>query len=151
MVSFIRGVKMFNYLTDDTKIINLTKHDIYIFAKVNENDKLIPVDNVNYKERFSLVNNKLKIIAMFPKHEGNTPRCSTSTKQLQKFKGIPIIKYEFGEVSNLPPEKEGVRYIVSARTGMKAKLAGRNDLFIPSFMVLNAESKIVGCMQLAVN
>ena len=142
---------MFEYLSNDTKIINLTKHDIYIFAKENENDKLIPIDDKNYKERFSLSNNKLKIIAVFPAYQGYTPRCKTSTKFLQKFKGIPIVKYEFGEVDNLPPEQPNVRYIVSARTGMKAKLSGRNDLFIPSFMVLDASSKVVGCMQLAVN
>lgn len=142
---------MCEYLSNDTKIINLTKHDIYIFAKENENDQLIPIDSVNYKERFSLTNNKLKVIAVFPAYKGYTPRCKTSTKQIQKFKGIPIIKYEFGEIDNLPPEQKDVRYIVSARTGMKAKLAGRHDLFIPSFMVLNADSKVVGCMQLAIN
>lgn len=60
---------------------------------------------------------------------------------------IPVNITTFGDVENLPPQEDGVRYIVSAIT---ARAAGyRSDLLLTDDTVRDADGKIVGCRAFA--
>lgn len=61
--------------------------------------------------------------------------------------GIQIEETRFGEVEGLPPQKEGVCYVVSRLVANAA--ANRDDLLVPSQQVRDSEGKIVGCRSLS--
>ena len=135
-------------LSEDAQIINLTSHDICIFRQENEQTELIPISK-DYN-RYSTTANKLKIVAIFPKHKGQVPRCEVKARKLQNFKGIPIISYKLATIKDLPEEQDNIFYIVGKDVAREGRYSGRKDLLIPSYLVTNNENKVVGCMKLAI-
>ena len=83
--------------------------------------------------------------------EGIIPRCSVEQQQITEItidgKKIPIMKTSFGQVENLPEEKEGVFLIVSR--AVAEACPDRNDLLIPNDAVRDENGRIIGCRSLA--
>jgi hypothetical protein len=97
-------------------IINLTPHDINII----------------------LGNETITI-----KPEGTPARVAQTKQQIDTVEGIPICKSSFGEVENLPPQKEGTIYIVSMLVANA--LPSRTDLYFPDGVVRSEDGTILGC------
>jgi len=55
---------------------------------------------------------------------------------------IPTVTTNYGEVTGLPPTKEGTVYIVS---GLVAQQAPRDDVFSPGPLVRDNQGRVVGC------
>lgn len=68
----------------------------------------------------------------------------TIVTQVGEFEGVKITKTSFGEIVGLPPEKEGVIYIVSQITAKAARIAGRVDCFVPTEAILNESGQVIG-------
>ena len=87
------------------------------------------------------------------KASGTIARCTEkeTARGGFEFEGIyiPLVEKEFGQVENLPEEKEDTIYIVSALVMSAAKSAGRTDVAVPSGTVRNEAGVIIGCTGLA--
>jgi hypothetical protein len=59
---------------------------------------------------------------------------------------IPVIRQQMGEITGLPPEVEGVMYIVSRMVAIAA--VSRNDLVSPARFVRDDKGMITGAMAL---
>lgn len=55
---------------------------------------------------------------------------------------------EYGHARNLPPERDGVRYVVSLVVAL-ALVDRRSDLLVPYREVRNSSGTVIGCRQLA--
>lgn len=55
---------------------------------------------------------------------------------------------EFGHAQNLPPQRDGVQYIVSLVVAL-GLATRRNDLLVPYREVRNASGTVIGCRALA--
>jgi hypothetical protein len=62
---------------------------------------------------------------------------------------IPVVNKSYGEVKDLPEEREGIYYIVSMM--VRNALPDRMDLLSPGDMVRDAEGKILGCKNFVQN
>jgi hypothetical protein len=60
--------------------------------------------------------------------------------------GIELVEY--GHAHDLPPKRDGVRYIVSLVVAL-ALADRRSDLLVPYREVRNASGTVIGCRQLA--
>jgi hypothetical protein len=60
--------------------------------------------------------------------------------------GIELVEY--GHARDLPPQQEGVRYVVSLVVAL-ALTDRRSDLLVPYREVRNASGTVIGCRQLA--
>lgn len=114
------GIKM-------TQLINLTPHAIMVVNDEEEN-----------------------ILTIEP--SGNVARVTQSTEQLATVTVdgvvIPVTQNTYGELVNLPEEKAGVSFIVSAMVASAGEKLGRKDLFIPNETVRNDKGQIIGCKSL---
>lgn len=99
-----------------TKIINTTPHDINVY----EGDKIVRV---------------------IPP-AGWTIRLEENTVDVGVLDGIPETETTYG-TADLPEEKEGVYYIVSAM--VKKEFPNRRDLRVPARTVRNEKNQIIGC------
>lgn len=108
------------------KIINLTPHPI------------------------TLVNSDGSIIKSWAKSE--TPaRCNQTTEGVKTLKGgIIITRTEFGEVYDLPKQRDGVLYIVSRL--VLAACPNRTDLLVPNELYrCKKTGNILGCQSFSIN
>ncbi len=87
-----------------------------------------------------IVDSEQKIIRSFPP-SGILPRLVENSSDLDPLDGIPITSKSFGEIQNLPEEREEVYYIVSALVFNAAP--DRHDLLVPN-VVRDSQGKIVG-------
>lgn len=110
-----------------TKLINLTPHAIMMVNDEGEN-----------------------ILTINP--SGDVARVTQSTKKLTTVTVdglvIPVTQNTYGELVNLPEQKDGVSLIVSAMVASAGEKLGRKDLFIPNETVRNEKGFIVGCKSL---
>ena len=74
---------------------------------------------------------------------GNCRVSQTQEKQIHELNGIPVYKIEYGEVENLPSEKENTWYIVSQM--IKDRKPERKDLLTPAKLIRDGSGKIIGC------
>lgn len=114
------GIKM-------PQLINLTPHAIMMVNDEGEN-----------------------ILTIEP--SGNVVRVTQTTEQLATVTVdgvvLPVTQNTYGELVNLPEEKEGVSLIVSAMVASAGEKLGRKDLFIPNETVRNDKGQIIGCKSL---
>lgn len=62
---------------------------------------------------------------------------------------VPLVRGSYGKVEGLPPEADGIIYIVSAM--VRIALPSRKDLASPALLVRDMSGQIIGCMGLEVN
>lgn len=104
------------------KIINLTPHEILVFAGAD-------------------------IIRSYPA-SGKVARAqSTYTREMITVDGVPLTHVTFGEPIDLPEYAKGTYYIVSLITAQAAQAIGRctDDLLITAEPVRDADGRIIGC------
>ena len=80
---------------------------------------------------------------------GDVVRVSVKLTDAGNHNGIPLVRGTYGEVTGLPPEQDGVMYIVSAL--VRAALPHRKDLASPAKLVRDAQGNIVGCEALEIS
>ncbi|GAA2108271.1 hypothetical protein [Streptomyces synnematoformans] len=56
---------------------------------------------------------------------------------------------EFGHRADMPPRRDGVRYVVSLPVALALVPHGRDDILVPYREVRNAAGTVIGCRQLA--
>ena len=104
------------------KYINLVSHDVNLYGGGNT------------------------VLKSFPMPEKGTPlpRLESSGEYEMK-NGTPIGIEKYGDIENLPPEKEGVIYIVSFLVNAAARKQGRNDTVFPAGkMHRDEKGRIIG-------
>ncbi|MBL1107972.1 hypothetical protein JK361_25855 [Streptomyces sp. 5-8] len=69
-----------------------------------------------------------------------------ATIELGTCDGVELVEY--GHARDLPPKRDGVRYIVSLVVAL-ALADRRSDLLVPYREVRNASGTVIGCRQLA--
>lgn len=74
---------------------------------------------------------------------GIVPRCSVKSEMSGSINGIPVFSEVFGDVENIPEERENTILIVSRI--VVAALPSRTDLVFPTQIVRNDKGQIVGC------
>ena len=79
--------------------------------------------------------------------DGSTIRLAMSEKSVGLVDGVPLVTVEYGEPVGLPPEQEGVTYIVSAL--VRQALPERRDLVVPAGLVRDENGRIIGCERFA--
>ena len=114
--------------------INFYKEDDCVFNKATKSYDLVDA---------------AKAWLVLQPEEAPIPRCTTSEVPDGTLGGIPMIQITFGEVENLPPQKEGVLLIVSAMVANAGRKQGRTDLVTPAHMVRDHAGNILGCTSLA--
>ena len=107
-------------------------------------------------------NGKVKIVNLTPHEvrlvdeEGNTiavfssegvVRLSEHREKIAEINNIPIYKKRFGS-TELPPQKEGVYYIVSLPVAQA--FPHRNDFIIPDQLVRDEKGRVIGARSFAV-
>ena len=125
-------------------ILNLTPHAINFYKEADcvFNPKTRSYDLVDAET-------KAEPWLVLQPEEVPLPRCTTSEVPSGTLGGIPMIKVTFGEVENLPPQQEGVLFIVSALCANAGRKQGRTDLVTPAHMVRDRNGMILGCTSLA--
>lgn len=105
-------------------VINLTPHDIHMYV----NDKKVQTYPAHYTtEEQHLI-----------------PRCSMETIQVDTLDDMfPLYKTVYGEVNNLPDQKEDTYLIVSAM--VRNKRSDRTDLISPYDLIRNDKQQVIGC------
>lgn len=77
---------------------------------------------------------------------GTVVRVSARTVQTDTLNGLPVTQTEFGEVQDLPDQKDGTIYLVSSLVAQR--VPDREDVFIPAESVRDSAGKIIGCRSL---
>lgn len=109
-------------------IVNLTPHPIRLYA----NDREDGSDDLD-----------AGLLEVLP--PGGTP-ARLATIDLGMCDGVELV--EFGHAHDLPPARDGVRYVVSLVVAIS--LADRrSDLLVPYREVRNASGTVIGCRALA--
>jgi hypothetical protein len=80
---------------------------------------------------------------------GDVVRVSVELTDAGNHNGIPLVRGTYGEVTGLPPEQDGVMYIVSAL--VRTALPHRKDLASPAQLVRGCHGNIVGCEALEIS
>jgi len=80
---------------------------------------------------------------------GTVARVSVQYNPIGEFDGIPLVEGSYGEVTDLPEQKEGVLLIVS--TPVRIALPERSDLASPAELIRDDKGVIIGCNSLEVN
>ena len=80
---------------------------------------------------------------------GTIPRSHSYLSQVDSVEGIPIMLATQGDVSNMPPVKKGVLYVVSSY--IRECLPERADLLSPSKLIRDQGGNIIGCGALQAN
>ena len=110
-------------------ILNLTPHPIRLYANEREDgiDDLEP-----------------HLQAVIPPEP--TPARLATIELGTQGDGVELVEY--GHAHDLPPKREGVRYVVSLVVAL-ALNDRRSDLLVPYREVRNASGTVIGCRQLA--
>lgn len=121
-------------------LINCTPHDVFVIdANCCEQDPRTK----SYKLKVGAPLTGQKIVASgLP-----LPRCSQEEVYIGDTDGVAVFETRYGDVVNLPEEKDGVYYIVSALCAQAAR--HRRDLLIPTRIVRDSGGNIIGCLALA--
>lgn len=77
---------------------------------------------------------------------GTVARVSSRTVQTGTLNGLPVTQTEFGEVQDLPEQKDGTVYLVSSLVAQR--VPERRDVFIPAESVRDSAGRIIGCRSL---
>jgi len=80
---------------------------------------------------------------------GIIPRLNQVNCYVCSFEGISLIRTEYGEIYDLPPQEEGVLLIVSSM--VRTVLPERTDLASPGDLIRNERGNIIGCKNLIIN
>jgi len=108
------------------KIVNLTPHDIVVFAADGTELRRYPATGV-------------------------FARAAARTEIIGELDGVPVARQQFGEVSDLPDPEPGTVYLVSLVVGQALK-GQRDDLYgpdtSPDGAVRDAEGRIAGTRRL---
>lgn len=78
---------------------------------------------------------------------GCCPRCSVKRRNVGYVNGVPINESVFGEVTDLPLEKEDTIFIVSRVVAEACR--DRKDLYIVDDAVRDDAGRIIGCRAFA--
>lgn len=78
---------------------------------------------------------------------GQVARLSTFQVTTEDHDGFPVALVAYGAEAELPPEQEGVWYIVSLPTALA--VMKRRDLLVPYDEVRNEQGTMIGCRMLA--
>ncbi|MFF2852707.1 hypothetical protein ACFVT5_41400 [Streptomyces sp. NPDC058001] len=111
-------------------ILNLTPHPIRLYAAEREDG----IDDLEPHLR--------KVI----EPEGTPARLAMIELGTQ---GDSIELVEYGHAHDLPPKRDGYRYVVSLVVALSLVPRGRDDLLVPYREVRNASGTVIGCRQLA--
>ena len=79
---------------------------------------------------------------------GIIAHCSQESIDVDIVNGIRIARQVFGEVVDLPAEKENTMYIVSRLVA--SACPERRDLVIPGPLVKDEDGKVIGCNGLSI-
>lgn len=77
---------------------------------------------------------------------GTIARVGSRTVQIGTLNGLPVTQTEFGEVQDLPEQKDGTVYLVSSLVAQR--VPERSDVFIPAESVRDSAGRIIGCRSL---
>lgn len=126
------------------KIINVTPHAIYILSTKG-------VIQDSKTKTYSANASDIEILQTIPK-SGILPRVASSEVEAGEILGIPILVTTWGEISDLPPEEDGIFYIVSSIVASAAKAQGRKDCLAPLKLVRDEanSSTVLGCLALGI-
>src|SRR5690606_27147397 len=104
------------------KFINLTPHAVHVLDDHNNVVLTVPA--------------------------GETPlRLAEQVTPLTEVDGVPIVAKSLGGVDRLPPQQDGVYYIVSLAT---AQAVRRPDFLVPDDLVRDDQGRVIGCRRFAV-
>jgi len=70
-------------------------------------------------------------------------RCSFKSEKVAEVDGIPCFATKYGEIENLPPQKDGFAIVVSAL--VRSQAPERLDLLSPSGLVRDGQGNVIGC------
>jgi hypothetical protein len=123
------------------KIINLTPHEITVFASSD----VKPAGQKGY----ALARANAEPIYRFPSR--GMSRASACETPLKDCMGIPVFSMTYGDPEGVPEWQEGVMLIVSALTAQACKHAGRrtDDLLTTARVVRDTDGRIIGCSAFA--
>lgn len=89
---------------------------------------------------------------------GTVARVATATREVARVGGVPILAQEYGEVTGLPDQQDGVLLVVSALVRLasaaaraEAGMPPREDVVSPGELVRDAAGQPVGCRGLVVS
>ncbi|KIZ16822.1 hypothetical protein [Streptomyces natalensis] len=111
-------------------ILNLTPHPIRLYDAEREDG----IDDLDLHLRTVI------------EPEGAPARLATIELGTQ-WDGTELVEY--GHAHNLPPRRDGARYVVSLVVALSLAPSGRNDLLVPYREVRNSSGTVIGCRQLA--
>ena len=80
---------------------------------------------------------------------GTVARVSVQLADAGTHDGVALVRGNYGEVTGLPPQEDGVLYVVSAL--VRAALPHRSDLASPAKLVRDEKGNITGCEALEVS
>ena len=80
---------------------------------------------------------------------GEIARVSQTTTPAGDWDGIPLVVGSYGDTVGLPPQQDGVFYIVSAMLRMANP--SRRDLGSPADVIRDAQGQTVGCRSIQIN
>ena len=94
----------------------------------------------------NVVNAQGEAVANFAP-SGEIARQTVARELVGDFDGVEIYATKFGEPSPLPPQEDGVGYIVSAQyaNGLRASGDKRTDIFTPGEAKRNEAGQVIGC------
>lgn len=78
---------------------------------------------------------------------GTIARCSVTQEKIGELNGVTLYKSIYGEVTDLPEEKEGNIYIVSS---LVAGRVNRKDVVVPCKFLRDDEGNIIGAEGLTI-
>ncbi|MGI9951405.1 hypothetical protein V3F56_03500 [Moorellaceae bacterium AZ2] len=77
---------------------------------------------------------------------GQVLRLPEVTTPAGEVDGIPVVRKSLDPATDLPPEKEGVYYIVSLPA---AQALRRRDFLVPDDLVRDEQGRVIGCRRFA--
>lgn len=110
-------------------ILNLTPHPIRIYG----NDREDGIDDLD--------------LHLWEVVEPEPKPARLATIELGTCGGVELVEY--GHAHDLPPKRDGIRYVVSLVVALSLGPRGRDDLLVPYREVRNASGTVIGCRQLA--
>lgn len=77
---------------------------------------------------------------------GTIARVSSSITKTGEIAGLPVTETVFGDVQDLPEQKDDTIYLVSSLVAQR--VPDRKDVFIPAESVRDSAGRIIGCRSL---
>jgi hypothetical protein len=74
---------------------------------------------------------------------GMVARVETESKQVGTCLSVPLFKTTFGNVQDLPEQRDNILLIVSAM--VRNALPNRNDLISPKGLIRDGQGNVLGC------